>query len=369
MKYHLFFFFLFSLAHAQNYIQETFLHDGLQREYLIYVPNSYNISKTCPLVLNLHGYGSNANQQSIYADFRTLAERDTFIIVCPNGTNDLSGSRHWNADNGTIVDDIGFLSNLIDYLLSQYNIDASKVYSTGMSNGGFMSYKLACDLSNKIAKIASVTGSMNLVQYNNCFPGTDIPIMQIHGTSDLTVPYNGSTFSVSINDLIAFWINNNQCNTTAEIYNFPNTNTSDNSSASRYIYYKGTEESVILIKVEGGGHTWPGSIDVPAFGNTCKDFNASEEIWEFFKGKVDTNTSTKTQEFFNTNLSCLESKNEIVLEAKNGIKIYNISTYNILGKKLTQIQGNKLSKALLANGMYFLVAETNKGLYKKSFIK
>ena len=109
------------------------------------------------------------------------------------------------------VDDIGFLNSLIDFLGNEYNIDLDRVYSTGFSNGGYMSYTLACELSDKIAAIASVTGSMYINQPILCNPERPIPVMQIHGTMDLTVPYIGSNTSESINDVISFWVNFNEC--------------------------------------------------------------------------------------------------------------------------------------------------------------
>src|SRR5258706_3847373 len=141
---------------GQQTINGTIMHDGLQRDYILYVPASYVPGTPAPLVLNFHGYTSNAFEQMFYGDFRPIADTAGFLIVHPNGTVDQLGNQHWNVGWGTsTVDDVGFTNALIDSLSAQYDINQDRVYSTGMSNGGFMSYKLACDLSNRIAAIAS----------------------------------------------------------------------------------------------------------------------------------------------------------------------------------------------------------------------
>lgn len=261
-------------------------HDGLQRSYRLYVPAVYDGSESVPLVLNLHGYTSNAFQQELYGDFRRIADTANFIIVHPEGTQDLSGSQFWNAFGSLSgVDDVGFLSALIDSISAQYNIDADRVYSTGMSNGGFMSYKLACELGNKITAIASVTGSMVQSQLSVCNPDHPTPIMQVHGTNDPTVLYNGNPAQqmVAIETLVDHWVQLNNCNPTADFTSLPDTNSADMCTAEHYVYSGGDNgTSVEFYKVLGGGHTWPGSPAIIAFDVTNQDFSASIEIWRFF---------------------------------------------------------------------------------------
>ena len=147
---------------SQQTITATITHDALQREYILYVPASYTGSNAVPLVFNFHGYTSNATEQMWYGDFRPIADTANFIIVHPNGMLDATGTTHFNVGwGGSTIDDVGFTSALLDSISADYNINADRVYSTGMSNGGFMSYQLACQLSDKIAAIASVTGSMS----------------------------------------------------------------------------------------------------------------------------------------------------------------------------------------------------------------
>ena len=161
-KTYIFILFIFSLnaGFSQTTIISGFEMDGLERTYRIYIPEIYNDGYAVPLVLNLHGYGSNGFEQELYGDFRPIADTANFIIVSPDGALDGFGATHWNTFGTSSVDDVNFLSALIDTVASQYNLDHSRIYSTGMSNGGFMSYKLACQLSGRIAAVASVTGTI-----------------------------------------------------------------------------------------------------------------------------------------------------------------------------------------------------------------
>ena len=268
---------------TQTNTTHTIQHNGLTREYKVYVPAIYNANNAVPLVFNLHGYTSNFTEQEAYGNFRPIADTANFIIVHPNGTLDGSGNRYWNAF-GFGADDVGFISLLIDHLSGLYTIDQNRIYSTGMSNGGFMSVELACALSNRIAAVASVTGSMGVNRIAVCNPSKPTPVMQINGTSDATVTYNGTVQYASIESVVDFWVDKNNCNPTPTVINVPNTNTTDGSTVEHYIYTNGEAgSSVELYKVIGGGHTWPGApIDIPFSGNTNRDINASKEIWRFF---------------------------------------------------------------------------------------
>ena len=198
-------------------VQKTVMHDGIQREYLLYVPDIYDGSTEVPLVFNLHGYGSNAGQQEFYGSFNAIADTANFVLVIPDGTTDASNTAFWNAFGvpTETVDDIGFVSALIDTIAADYNIDLNRVYSTGMSNGGFMSYTLACQLSNRIAAIASVTGTMVTPNLNACNAQHPTPVMQIHGTADATVPYLGNAQGfVAVEALVDYWVAFNNCNPT-----------------------------------------------------------------------------------------------------------------------------------------------------------
>ena len=276
------FFCLPLLTLAQQTINASINHGGITRDYILYVPPSYSAVTEVPLVFNFHGYTSNATEQMYYGDFRTIADTEGFIIVHPEGTLDNSGVTHWNVGwGGSTVNDINFTSTLIDSIASEYSINLDRVYSTGMSNGGFMSYQLACELSDRIAAIASVTGSMNLGWFNSCNPSHPMPVMEIHGTLDPTVSYNASIFTESIPNIMDFWVNFNNCNNTAIVTNIPNANTADGCTAEHQIWENGSNGvAVEHYKIIDGEHSWPGAL-FPN-GVTNQDINAAEKIWEFF---------------------------------------------------------------------------------------
>ena len=270
---------------CQEVTENTIIHDGLERSYILYVPASYTTNIETPLILNLHGYSSNAGQQMIYSNFYPIADEEGFILVHPEGTTDMNGFQFWNSGQLSEVDDVGFLSALIDQIALDFNINPNRIYSMGMSNGGFMSYRLACELSDKIAAIASVTGSMSTNQITSCNPDRPVPVMQIHGTADPTVLYEGNSLLgiESIDNVISFWVNFNNCNTTAEYYDIPDVNLIDLCTAEHYIYQNGNNDSSVeLYKIINGGHTWPGALIPLTSNNTNQDFNASQKIWDFF---------------------------------------------------------------------------------------
>ncbi len=266
---------------AQATLSGTIVHDGLVREYILYVPASYQAGIPVPLVFNLHGYTSDNTQQFLYADFRPIADTANFIIVLPNGTIDPVGNRYWDTFGLGLVDDLGFITDLLDSISANYSIDPERVYSTGMSNGGFMSYDLACFRSERFAAIASVTGTMLDSRLISCNAVHPTPVMQIHGTADPTVNFLGGSGLVAIEDLVTHWVDFNNCNPTPEYTQLPDINTTDGCTAEHFVYLNGDLGSTVeFLKVIGGGHTWPGSPFV--IGVTNQDFNACKEIWRFF---------------------------------------------------------------------------------------
>ncbi len=277
------FLFITCSAIAQQTLNKSIMHDGIQREYILYIPANYTGNNAVPLVLNFHGYGSNASEQMWYGDFRYIADTAGYIIIHPQGTL-FNGITHWNVGGWTVgstTDDIGFIDALIDSIVVNYNIELTRIYATGMSNGGFMSFLLASQLGEKIAAIASVSGSMTPETYNNSNPQHPTPILQIHGTSDGVVPYNGEIWTLPIDEALQYWVNYNNCNETPAITSLPDIDPNDGSTVEHIVYHGGDHSvQVEHFKIIGGGHTWPGNI----FGGagTNYDIDASAEIWNFF---------------------------------------------------------------------------------------
>ncbi|MDG1721063.1 MAG: PHB depolymerase family esterase, partial [Bacteroidia bacterium] len=230
----------FSIS-AQQTINRSIVHQGIQRDYILYIPAIYDGSEDVPLVLNFHGYGSNANEQMFYGDFRDIADTEGFLLVHPQGSI-LNGDQQWNVGflgNLNKTDDVGFTAALIDELANSYTINLDRVYATGFSNGGFMSFLLACQLSEKIAAVASVTGSMTPDTYDACNAQQPTPILQIHGTGDSTVPYNGDTWTRSIEDVIFYWVNYNNCESSPTTAALTDINRSDGRTVEHTIYSGG----------------------------------------------------------------------------------------------------------------------------------
>jgi polyhydroxybutyrate depolymerase len=324
---------------SQQLISDSITHDGLNREYILYVPADFSGETAVPLVLNYHGYTASAIIQVAYGDFRPIADTAGFLVVHPLGTKDSFGNTHWNVGWGTSdVDDVGFTTALIDSLSAEWNIDPKRIYSTGMSNGGFMSYKLACELSNRIAAIASVTGTMNKIQTENCYPQGPMPVMEIHGTADSTVPYNGGQWNESIPDVMTYWAEINNCSPDAIITEVPDTNPNDGSTVEHHVYPDGDKGVKIEhFKVIGGGHTWPGT----ALGGstTNYDIDASVEIWRFFS-RYDINgliVSSNTNE----NTECLADAEIYPNPARSSVTI-KLKTNAPISFELTSLGGRVL---------------------------
>jgi polyhydroxybutyrate depolymerase len=268
-------------------IQSSFVFEGYTRTYLVYLPPSYNDVDSMPVVFNLHGYQLNAEQQMDYSRMNKVADTAGFIVVYPNAVNTA-----WNCgvSGPPNVNDVGFISVLIDTLADHYSIDKEKIYSCGFSLGGFMSHRLACELSNRIAAIADVGGVMAISLLNNTSTLHSMPVLKIHGTDDQIVPYNGAYDWCSVQQTLNHWTNFNLCNPPDTI-SMPNLDTLDGCTVQRIRYHFLSDSGdVIFYKVLSGGHSWP-SGDTTKFtwhslgpiGKTNMDINASELIWNFFK--------------------------------------------------------------------------------------
>ena len=268
------------IGFGQQIINDSILVNGTYRHFITYVPSIYQPSVPTPLVLNLHGRTMTAEEQMFYGDFRDIADTANFILVHPQGLLDNLGLTHWNFGQSNI-DDIGFFNLLYSYIISNYNINLDQVYSAGFSYGGYMSHTLACNMSDKIAAIASVSGAMSSLTQSSCNPTHPTPVMEIHGTSDFIVLFN------DISDGIEYWRDFNNCNLVADTMLIQDLNLTDLSSVQHIIYKNGNNGvTTELFKVNNGGHTWPSSSIIT--GITNYDINASEEIWKFFS-KYDIN--------------------------------------------------------------------------------
>ncbi|MCB0585937.1 MAG: T9SS type A sorting domain-containing protein [Phaeodactylibacter sp.] len=347
---------------AQNVITGSINYEGVERGYRLYVPPAANSGQALPLVFNLHGYGSNAAQQEFYSGMNMVADTAGFFACYPNGR----GSA-WNVgwDFGSTADDVGFISALIDELAANYEIDPQRIYSCGMSNGGFMSYRLACELNTRIAAIASVTGSMVPSYFNNCNPGRAVPVMEIHGTADDIVPYEGEPgLSVNIDTVVHFWAENNSCDLNPAAENLPDASLLDGSTVTRFDYNDCENgHRVSLLRVIGGGHTWPGAIF--NIGATNQDINASVEIWRFFS-QFTLGEISSLEEAAETApiLNLFPNPTAGLIQLKPGAGPLQVIVYNAVGQPLLQEQLSGAATLDVSGwrpGIYFVEARSAKG--------
>jgi len=255
---------------------------GIDREYIIHIPDMYNGATPVPILFNFHGYTMTASNEMTYADFRSLADTAGFILVCPQGTL-FKGNTHWNVGgwtNGSTSNDIGFVQAMIDEISANYNVDSERIYATGFSNGGFFSLLLACQLSNKIAAVASVGGSMTPETFLGCNAQHPTPVLFIHGTADGEVPYNGISWSEPLSTAISYWVSTNKCNPSVTVTTLPDLNSTDGSTVEYHVYeYGDNGVHVEQYKIINGNHNWPGTSDKKSHAN--QDINASVKIWQF----------------------------------------------------------------------------------------
>jgi polyhydroxybutyrate depolymerase len=255
----------------------TMQHDGLERSYRLHLPSDYDRAAT-PLVFNFHGFTSGPVEQEYYSVMSETADREGFAVAYPQGTG---APASWDAGAccGSAVtdevDDIGFVSAMIDAIGDSICLDRARVYSTGLSNGAFLSHRLACELSDRIAAVAPVAGVMGM---ETCEPSRAVPVLSFHGTDDALVPFDGSEQMgfPSVEDTLAGWAERDDC--TGE----PTVTFDDGDAHCEAWDACAGGAAVELCVIDGGGHTWPGGRVPAVVGKTSTDISATERMWDFF---------------------------------------------------------------------------------------
>ena len=267
-----------------NHTNGSLISSGQKRSYLLYVPKSYNPAVPSPLVISIHGYAEWPAHQMDISHWNELADQYGFLVVYPSGTQfplqwHTRGISNSNADT---TPDVTFISSLIDKLAGQYNIDSARIYANGLSNGGGMSFKLGCQLSNRIAAIGSVSGAY-LLPWEECNPSRPVPAVIFHGTADPIVPYQGGPsdmFNVPF-PVIPEWVDtyasHNGCDPTPQVL----TAIGDVSG----VQYTHCKADLVFYTISGGGHVWPGGTPLPKFivGYTTQSIDATRIMWDFFQ--------------------------------------------------------------------------------------
>lgn len=259
---------------------------GETRKYLLYVPESYDPSKPTPLVISIHGFADWPAHHQDMTHWNEVADEYGFIVVYPSGTGLPLRWRAYPQDeaNDMLSIDVQFISDMIDQLGEEYNIDPQRIYANGMSNGGGMTYLLSCQLSDRIAAIGGVAGAY-LYPWEACNPSRPIPAIFFHGTADNIVPYDGGFYERSgtqfpvIPDWARQWAEGNGCDPEGE--EIPRV---EDVSGVKYNNCDQNAQ-VILYTIHDGGHTWPGGTPLPEriTGPTSQTINATREMWAFYQ--------------------------------------------------------------------------------------
>ena len=266
----------------------------LKRNYLVHIPPKYDSKKPTPVVLAFHGGGGNADSMIVFSGLNKKADAAGFIVVYPNGTGRLEKVLTYNGGNccgyamNNKIDDVEFTRKMLDDLAKSANIDPKQVFATGMSNGGIMSYLLASELSDRIAAIAPVGGPMGT---ETCKPKRSVSVIHFHGTDDEHAPFKGGkgkgpsgTDFYSVDHSIQAWVKANGCEKEPVVTKLPDA-AKDGTTITRKTYGGGKDGSeVVLVVIEGGGHTWPGQEPrLKMLGKSTKNISANDLMWEFFQ--------------------------------------------------------------------------------------
>jgi polyhydroxybutyrate depolymerase len=302
MKYLLLLIYLVTVipaVYADNDITGKLSVDGMEREYILHLPKKYGTEKL-PLVMVFHGGGGTAEQVKEHTKFNKTADRENFIAVYPDAVD-----KNWN--DGRIgdklpmnIDDVKFISVMLDTLSVNYNVNEGRIFSTGISNGGFFSFYLALKLSERILAIAPVAANIPENLKDDFKTSLPVSLLLINGTKDPLVKYDGGSVgfkddetgrgvSLSTDWTIKIWTANDECQLSSKIEEIDDKQ-DDGCKAEKTTYYRCKDATeVILVKITGGGHTWPGASQyLPKIlvGKVCKDFDATEMIWSFFKSRT-----------------------------------------------------------------------------------
>jgi polyhydroxybutyrate depolymerase len=252
----------------------TIMSGGQQRAAHVHIPTGYDGTKPTPVLLNFHGRMTTAADQELISGTTPKADKAGFIVVYPSGIGET-----WNAGlccgdaMSMNIDDVGFTRDLLDTLESKLCVDKKRVFSTGLSNGAFMSDRLGCELSDRIAAIAPVAGQLLTT---TCSQSRPMPVIEFHGTSDPIVSYTGAVGMPSVEDAVKGWAMRNGCGTTPmQTYSMGDATCNTYSGCM-------SNADVTLCTIQDGGHTWPGGFPIPGLGKTSTSINATDAMWDFF---------------------------------------------------------------------------------------
>jgi polyhydroxybutyrate depolymerase len=283
----------------------------LDRRSLVYIPRGYDASRPTPVVVVFHGGGGNPETMVNFCGLNDKADEAGFIVAYPYGTGRMpnrlltfNGGNCCGYAMDNNIDDVGFVRAMLDDLATVANVDANRVYATGMSNGGIMAYRVASELADRFAAIAPVGGPMGT---ETCKPTRPVAVMHFHGTADAQAPFNGGQGKgnaltnvrpvfLSVQHSLDQWIKANGCAQPPEVVQLPDA-AADGMTVKRTTWGGGKDGAeVVLIEITGGGHTWPGrEPPLKMLGASTKDISANDLMWEFFQKHARRAADTKPE--------------------------------------------------------------------------
>ncbi|HUS29933.1 MAG TPA: PHB depolymerase family esterase [Kofleriaceae bacterium] len=235
----------------------------------VHVPASYSPQSRTPLVLDIHGRSGWGSQQAALAHAIAKSDAEGFIVIHPEGTGSPTS---WNSGGGCCdpaaannVDDVGFMRAILDKAEAQLCVDPARIYAMGLSNGGYLAHRIACDLGDRVAAIGAVAGLLQ----GNCTPARPVPVWMVHGTSDTLVDYSWVPATVN------FWDATNGCSTESTTYTHGDASCVTHAGCT-------ANASLVLCTIQGGGHQWPGGDALPFLGKKSDDIIATDALWDFF---------------------------------------------------------------------------------------
>jgi polyhydroxybutyrate depolymerase len=281
-----FFYSVFYFPNWTSAAKETIISSGVKRDYLLYVPKSYNRAKPVPLVITLHTSMSWHSSAMAISQWNSMADENGFIVVYPEGTG--FGPKSWEmtgSETPSRMPDVIFISELIDKLEASYSIDKTRIYANGMSNGAGMAFVLSCTLSDRIAAAGMVSAGLD-PGWDWCTDHRPVPVIAFHGTADPICPYNGGPSKLgggtfpNVPGFMANWSRRNQCG--------PNPiESAITTDVTRLQYTDCTDNAgVVLYTIKGEGHQWPGGKPIVAkwlVGSYNRSIDATRQMWAFFK--------------------------------------------------------------------------------------
>jgi polyhydroxybutyrate depolymerase len=324
--------------------KDSLIHQGRNRTFTIHKPEKWTSGKKWPLVLALHGGFGSAENLANQSQLNLSSNENGFVVIYPEGWANVLGIRTWNAGwccgpaATNQIDDIGFIEKLMDRAIHTLAIDSNRIYVTGMSNGGFMAYRLACESAHRIAAIAPVAASMSLY---DCRPLQPVSIIHFNSYQDESIPYQGGVgngvsdhYNRPLDSVMAQWAVHNEVMGTKKLVD-------SNRGYTHYKYPMGACNSDIeWYLTRDGGHSWPGGRQTPVGDPVSTALNANQLMWDFFKKhvRICQPLPTTNTEAFQPQISIYPnpSAGEITIQSK-GPSVLSIRVLDFQGKLIHQV--------------------------------